>query len=217
MSSSCFDAHGNRVKTDILVAGYVRDGTGNVTVDIPVDIIQICFTFWFIDICDQWDKSLCNEHVMIDRDTLPSDDGQYTDSSYDHRWGFGTEVIEHGTFKWRFRSDANMRYINVGVIPDISELIKDLNIESKSKEASDKGLFYILNENGDVYHHCNNKYCVSLSDQDTMIIMSLDMHQRTMSFVIDDHDYGWAYRKLAEKKYRLCVRFGSAKQEIELL
>ena len=63
MESFTVDSHGKRIKTDILVCGYVRDMMNEYKLEIPDEIIGLCFLFWFIKVCDQWDESLCDTEL----------------------------------------------------------------------------------------------------------------------------------------------------------
>ena len=66
MASFPVDANGQRIKTDILVAGFIKDAMSEHKLEIPDEIIGLCFLFCFIKVCDQWDRSLCHETIEID-------------------------------------------------------------------------------------------------------------------------------------------------------
>ena len=65
MSSLCYDPDGNPINTDILVSGYIEKLSKALNKQIPSDITRVCFLVLFIDVWDEWDKSLCNEFVVI--------------------------------------------------------------------------------------------------------------------------------------------------------
>ena len=102
MASFCCDANGNqrKIKTDILVAGYVRDIVEEFTTrNIPDEIIQLCFMFWFVTVCDEWDKSMTyptHEIMEIDGDVFRWKDGyeRGKDDVY-LCTAFGTKIVEH--------------------------------------------------------------------------------------------------------------------------
>ena len=61
--SVIFDCNGKRIKTDILTAGYLREEIENkYKISIPSEIKRLCFDYWFINICDEWDKTLYDEN-----------------------------------------------------------------------------------------------------------------------------------------------------------
>ena len=66
MAQLAVDAEGKRIKTDILVSGYIKKIATNCALLIPVEINKICFDFWFIQICDEWDDQYLSEGVIID-------------------------------------------------------------------------------------------------------------------------------------------------------
>ena len=58
MSTFQVNSKGNRIKTDILIAGYLRqDIEDSLKMLIPSEIKALCFVYWFIKICDEWDES----------------------------------------------------------------------------------------------------------------------------------------------------------------
>lgn len=60
------DADGKRIKTDILCRRYIHESLDRYNIVIPDEIIGVIFMFWLIDICDEWDQSLCHKLVDID-------------------------------------------------------------------------------------------------------------------------------------------------------
>ena len=61
------DSNGQRIKTDTLVCGYVRNIMDIYNLEIPDEIIALCFLFWIIKVCDQWDGALYDKkRIEID-------------------------------------------------------------------------------------------------------------------------------------------------------
>ena len=60
------DSTGHRIKTDILVCVYMRENGQKCRLLIPVDVNKICFQFWLINVCDEWDKKYLSEEVELD-------------------------------------------------------------------------------------------------------------------------------------------------------
>ena len=67
------------------------------------------------------------------------------------------------------------------------------------------------------FNHGNKYYCPPFGTEDTIIKVTLDMDNHTVSFVINDKDYGIAYDKLLASKYRLGVTVGHHTDKIELI
>ena len=65
MSTFSVDSKGERISTDILVAGYIREVTTNYKLFIPHDISGICFEYWLIQVSDEWDKEFIADHIQI--------------------------------------------------------------------------------------------------------------------------------------------------------
>ena len=217
MSSLCFDANGNRIQTDVLVSGYIREFTNECNSDIPSDIIKLCFLFWFIDVCDEWDKSLCHQLVDINGGCFKlSDNIAFSDKIYCCT-AFGTHTVDHGIFVWRMKFKTNMTWICIGVIPDKSDLLKEEQIDNAYGRFSAKGGCFLLNMNGVIYHGGIDKYCDVFTAKDTVIEMTLDMDKHTISYKVNGTDCGIAYDKLNEKRYRLAVTIADLKHEIELI
>ena len=87
-SLSVYDQNGNHIKTDVLVSGYIRE-----IIDIPSEIIHLCFLYWFIDICDTWDKSKSQKEAIITGQCVKSSpDDYYTFTVY------GSRIIESGSY-----------------------------------------------------------------------------------------------------------------------
>ena len=53
MATFTVDAEGNRIQTDILVAGWIRECAKTNKLEIPNDITNTCFVFWFIKVCEE--------------------------------------------------------------------------------------------------------------------------------------------------------------------
>ena len=98
--SLCFDSNGHRVKTDIVVTGFIRKVSKEIPMEIPNDIIHLCFLFWLIDICDEWDKSISDENLVIEGGIVKSSDDDVSDTMGLNRGTvFGTHIVEHGIFE----------------------------------------------------------------------------------------------------------------------
>ena len=93
MASFHVDSNGERIKTDILVSGYIKNAMKQHRLEIPDEIIGLCFLFWLIKVCDQWDAASSHDEINIK--------GQYAEVSTKHngwRTLFGTHIVKTGIF-----------------------------------------------------------------------------------------------------------------------
>ena len=220
MSSLNVDANGNRIKTDVLVSGYLRRCGNEFQLLIPDDITNVCFIFWFISVCDEWDKSmshsLCiinNESIKLPREPEFSREGTNMVSAY------GSHSVSSGSFEWKIRFKSKITWICIGVIKDEIKLLLDNQTKNNYGIFEDDGeSCFLLNCNGTLYHHLGNNshFTEEFVDEGTIITMALDVDKHTISYKINDTDYGVGCAKLSDKKYRLAVTLGD-KDEIELL
>ena len=72
MSTLQVDHNGNRIRTDILICGYLREEIEDkLKILIPSEIQKLCFVYWFIDICDEWDiASHTKKKIAVDKQTI---------------------------------------------------------------------------------------------------------------------------------------------------
>ena len=67
MAGTSFDSKGERITTDILVSGYIKNVVKECNLLIADEIRAICYVFWLIKACDEWDKDSSTEYIKIDR------------------------------------------------------------------------------------------------------------------------------------------------------
>ena len=98
--SSVVDASGNRIITDILVQGYIKQHIETkLNLSIPLEIKHLCFKYWFINICDFWTKQFClEEYIQINEygDCVKSITKNWSGSTV-----YGTNIIKPDTFLYR--------------------------------------------------------------------------------------------------------------------
>ena len=113
-----FDSNGKRIKTDILVFGYIRNVMNEYRIEIPDEIIRVCFLFWFMNVCDEWDKSLCHsQYVDIDESCAKLNDGYKSRGFLD--WCctlFGSQSVKNGVFKWHVQFNSSIEWICIGLL-----------------------------------------------------------------------------------------------------
>ena len=206
---------GKRIITDILVCGYSRQAADEYNMTIPKEIIRLCFIFWFIPVCDEWSKELSYSGYDIDGanaklDTSDNEDGLLT--------LFGIHRITKGIFEWKIKFKSNIDWICIGVIVDDAKALEENKKNNNYGFHQDMGCF-LLNLNGKMYYGGTRyaQYAKPFEMKDTVITMTLNMDKHSISYKIDDKDYGVGFRGLRKDKYRLAVTAGTKGDEIELL
>ena len=98
MANITVDKDGNRIKTDILTSGYLRQEIERVyKVVIPSEIKQLCFGFWFLNVCDEWAAKICkHDRIKFDGQIVRN-----TETNLDTQSVFGTHSVSSGQYIWR--------------------------------------------------------------------------------------------------------------------
>ena len=224
MAHHAVDGKGNRIVTDILVFGYMRLEGKTYNVSIPDEIMRLCFSFWFLDVCDVWSKAQSCSCYTIDGPNaelinLPKDKNEFWMMS-----AFGTQSVSQGIFEWKIRFKTAIQWICMWIIFDDEEVIRQSE-RSNSYSFNEGEGCCLLNSLGNMYHHaCNYGNCgftESFQDKDTLITMTLDMDKHSISYKINDKDYGVGYDGLYKDKYRLavtmCISYVRSGDGLELL
>ena len=187
---------------------------------MPIDIIKVCFQFWLIQICDEWDReySYLPEGADIDGQTLKFDPKYFTIASM-----YGCCGVSTGVFTWEMKlkrtaSWESVRFAHIGIIEDKPEVLKSYQnsahyLDKNGCALHDNGNFL----RGSVAIYEGKKYMDGFKNKISNIIMTLDMDNHTLSYNIDGIDYGVATNQLDKDKYRMVVTFFYNKHEIELL
>ena len=211
MSSVAVDSKGQRLMTDVLIAGFTHRASKLYGISIPNEIIGVIFMFWFIDVCDEWDESLSGEPVTID--------GQCAKMTK-HRFCsiFGKKSVGTGVFEWRLRLKTNIGWCGIGIIRDDKQTLID-NQSSNIYFLVGDGI--CLMGDGTLYldgltNSCDD-YCPKLAGKGTLITVTLNMDEKTIAYKIDDKQYEPKAIPLSIDKYRLVVSFNNINDEIELL
>ena len=213
MATYVVDKDGNRIITDILVCGYSRQASDEYNMTIPNEIIRLCFIFWFIEVCDEWSKELSYSGYKID-----GANAKLEATELGLLTVFGTHSIGKGIFEWKIKFKSNIKWICIGVIVDDDKALEENKKNNNYGFHQDMGCF-LLNLNGLMYYSGTRyaKYAKSFTMKDTVVTMTLNMDKHTISYKVDDKDYGVGCDKLYKDKYRLAVTGDTKGDEIELL
>ena len=215
VTMTAYNSDGDRICTDILVSGYIREA--NQAMDVPPEIIHLCFIFWFIDICDSWDKSTSHPEAIIN--------GQCIKARADgHCTFYGCHVTESESYEWRLKCKQDIPTLVIGLIEDEDEILK-CNQESYSFKMEGNGcclsatgsFFYSSDWQKDIDHYCERDFATA----GTIITLTLDMDKKSVSYKINNEDYGFVNAEFVKEnqQYRLAVYMKNINgdEEIELL
>lgn len=219
MASVAVDKNGSSITTDILVSGHVRNCMKEYAFDIPDEIIGILFIFWFIPFCDEWERSLIDERVKIDKQCATlTDNGSCT--------LFGSHSVDAETFTWKLKFNTTINWITIGVIkdsPDILEAGKNTHCFGFNYNEREEDHGCIVTGQGKIYCNCRLSqgigYTDPLSAEGTIVEITLNMSQHSVTFKVNDKDYGVGTDQLHGNKYRLvtAVTLNQKNSQIELL
>ena len=211
MSSCGVDAEGERIIADVLIAGFTHETSKSYGIVIPDEIIGVIFMFWFIDVCDEWDKSLNGGSVTID--------GQCAKVTKDKLCSiFGKKSVGTGIFEWRLRFKTYIDWCSIGIIRDDNQTIFD----------NQHGYIYHLTGDGiclmydgtlwlNGFANLSRDYCANVTGKGILITITLNMDENTIAYKIEDKQYEPKAIPLSIDKYRLIVSLENINDEIELL
>ena len=213
------NSNGKRIKTDILVVGWLRRFSKIMKLLIPDAITQMCFDYWLITICDEWDENYCSEYTTIKNEIaiMSTDDPLY---SYDVPAVYGCHSASSGSHEWIIRFKSSINFICICIIADEANV---LQLYQKNNDYwFSPGLGgWILNITGNCHQNGRyTKYCDGFKKKGTTIKMRLNMENRTLNYIIDNKDYGIAMTNLSKKSYRFAMfmnRIGQNADEVEFL
>ena len=216
MTTLQVDYNGDRIKTDILASGYIRQEIEEkMKLLIPSEIKRVCFDYWFIAVCDEWSEKFSNDRYEINGSCIKL----VTESSFINNQycsAFGTRSVCRGIFSWKIRFKTDVNWFCIGVIHDDEKLLKKHANDADYDEYDYGGSFFC---SGEWYSdHQSEQYGVKCGRKDDVIAMTLDMDHHTISYKINDEDYGIAWNEMNKDKYRLVIsNSNTIGDEIELL
>ena len=212
MSRLAVDAEGKRIKTDILVSSYIRENGKKCELLIPDDINKICFEFWLIKICDEWDKKYIYSGVTIDGDIAKYSNDSTIASVY------GCHSIDKGSYSWEMvlRRPSHPGWFCVGLIEDTPDILQNY---------TGSCTYYIdghgchLFHNGCFYDPTKKQVTESfVGHEETKIVMVVNMNEHKLWFNINDTEDEIATDQLdTNKSYRMVINFNELGNEVELL
>ena len=219
------DANGSRIKTDILTSGYLRqDIEKKFKILIPTEIKGLCFEYWFIKICDEWDKSYHAENPDVVQFDGPIAINKSTSFIY-YVTLYGLHVAESGEYEWT----VNVRLAGaadfcIGVIEDKDEYLKKHH-QNVNYDLHGYGCWWYPDGSVSAQDHTTREAVTkSFADDDGNLVMNdaiigmkINMETKKISYSIDGNDYIEAPITLKKDKYRLAVTLFHYDDQIELL
>ena len=222
MASFNVDSNGKRIKTDILVCGYIRHIMNNHKLQVPDEITGLCYLFWLIQVCDVWDKSLCSVNVEIAGSCARLSDGEMTTL-------FGMQNVKIGTFKWHLRLKTKINWGCIGIIKDDKQYIEQNKCDNEYGFETGCGCFLFLFEDEDDHEENgalwfddveNRNYANNpTSEPGTIIEITLNMDDHTIKYKINDTEYKTVKIESlsSEIGYKLAITIDAEGDEIELI
>ena len=207
------------VERQMVVSGYIHEYESMNKQNIPKEIILICILFYGYGV-DEWDVDQISIGMQLsDRKLTKVKRGVlYASSSYCKR------IIECGTFLWRFKIDDCSN--GVGWDDGGKFMIGIWKVNGDEEPQTDTyftrdGDGYGFDPVGGVisndagYTSADQKYGVKCKNG-TIVEMLLDMNELTLSYKINDKDYGKAF-DVEKCKYRAAVYMLTENDAITLL
>ena len=192
----------------VLVWGYIRQiEIMYKDMNIPHDINDIIYRYQ--QSCDIWSKRYSNPACEIDADgtNIRFD----TDSDCT---AFGEHVVESGIFIWRLRVifmiynyEMFIAHPYIGIV-DCDEA--DLE-DYRSTGSWDRIGYQLCAGNAGLFGHYQDvhetpqSYECKWNQRDDILEMILNLEERTLSFIVNGQDYGIAFSKIKQTKYRLAL------------
>ena len=206
MSTLAVDHNGNQIKTDILTGGYLRQVIEDkFHIKIPSEIKHLCFVFWLINICDEWDHTLyTTEKMKIDGQIVTSTAKGFSSIVGRHR-------VSSGQFEWKLRHFGVIG-VCIGVIEDLPAKEISYSLNKLNYDHDGYGAFWEV-ENADFYSQSGSprfmeKYSDKIKDKHVIIGMKIDFDSLGLYYSVDDSEYIQAPYTLKEgQSYRLVVSF----------
>ena len=208
-----------KMKSEVAVFGTIRNDMKELELNIPLEIINIVFLFFYVfdpfklaysitEKFDEFDKETMNTKMVIEGDNTIISRPGYGRSPY----SFGTQILDSGVCIWRFRV-LKMRLWRIGII-DSSQIYKNMSlcqhtikpiylIESSWREITNfcKSGSYL--KNGTLY----DKPLEADAHQDGFVIcMMLNWNEQSLSFSFNNEAFITVTTEIdTNKRYRLAV------------
>ena len=193
-------------RKELLVYGFVREiQEAYKTLQMPMEITEIIHLYQ--KLCDEWSKKYCNPFIEID--TLGC--MVYSTSGADLT-AYGTHVVSDGIYKWRIKiiqlttfGASHPPYI--GIIENdekyITAYTNNINWEKYG--------YQLAARSGRLYGYVGvnspktSDYKCIWQENGDVLEMTLDLNKGTLSFMVNNVDYGPAFMQIKKTNYRFIM------------
>ena len=207
---------------ELLVWGFVREIEKIYKIrNIPFEINDIIYVYQ--KICDRWSRKYSSKQIKINQ----SGSVITVDSDQLYPTAFGGVIVNkdiQGSFKWRLKilsliydGDYGMEAPYIGIIIDDEKNL----VKYKDDDNWDDCGYQLCAANGILC--CNMSFrtepywCKWCKDGD-ILEMTLDLNARTLSYKVNDKDFGVAFSNIKQANYRLALSMDKSKgSKFELL
>lgn len=200
------------IREELLIWGYVRQIQSEYKIEnIPVEINGIILLFKKLQ--DKWSEKYLNRDNEIHEETKLMTN-LYTSKCYST--AYGDSVVDDGIFKWRLKI-MSLKYPSgyeekespyIGIIEDDTEHLErykyDVNWDDYGYQLHGlDGSLHCYIQNYDYIQ--TSDYCCKWNKKGDILEITLDLHEQTLSFKMNDKDHGVAYSNIKPTKYRLAL------------
>eukprot|EP01084_Bolivina_argentea_P147055 257347_1 len=216
------------------VNGFIREFQSILPNNIPPLINHICLVFYAPR--DIWD----NQHISKKMQLIDESCITKISDDWDFCSAFGKNIIESGQFHWKFRIEKVQAvglgwYIVLGIWKIKSE--NKPPVHTYFTHNGDKGAYAFvtdsarlvsrcggtyrkiqpidINNRTDIYENRTIEYGIQCKTGD-IIDMYLDLNELSLSFAINNHDYGTAF-EIENTAYRMAVNMQQKGDSLRIL
>ena len=192
------------VEQELLIDGYVR----NIEklchiINIPKEINDIIYLFK--QFCDEWSKKHSHTEFKINENNcILKIDNNKTMTA------FGSHVVIDGVYKWKIKI-VSCRFLDVYHIGLIQDSDMNMKIYSESEYWHKCGC--MISTSGVLYGDWKQlpDFKCKWNKIGDILIIKLDLNDRTISFKLNGRDIGVAFRNITRSGYRLALTVSESK------
>ena len=195
----------------LLVWGYIRRvGKQYRSLSIPLEINDIIYLYQRL--YDQWNQEIKHRdrHVSVDTDK------SIITINTNYQWTiYGTKIVKEGEFSWKVKiisfnrnETSHYPYIGIVVEKDKEDFQDDDDFAAIGYQlCGGSGRLYAFS---DVQEEKELERDIWVNDGD-ILEMSLNLDEQTLSYKINDTDFGALFTGVKPDQYRLALGVGRCK------
>ena len=193
-------------KQELLVWGFIREIEKVYKImNVPFEINDIIYLYQRI--YDEWSKKYSSDNVIINNDTK----SMLTINTKEYVTAFGSHIVTEGVFKWKIQMQKMTNKPGfgkppfVGIMEDSEANLKrykdDCNWDDNGYQfcAQSGALFCPYTER----EKKTDKYECRWMQKGEILHVILDLNDKTLSFKVNDEDFGVAFKNIKHGNYRL--------------